>query len=205
MSTIPVHLAIEDQLSEAVLRRLLDVAGRGYSVGTVYGRTGFGYLRNTIHGWNAAARGIPFIVLTDLDTHACPMALIRNWLPHRQSPNLLLRVAVREVEAWLLADAASLATYLAVPLRRIPADPEQLSDPKAVLVEIAAASGSRTIRQRIVPKRGSTAKQGPDYNACLVEFVREVWDVAAAVQSSPSLARTVARLARFTPTWPPST
>jgi hypothetical protein len=73
-------------------------------------------------------------------------------------------------------------------------------DPKATLVAIAAGSRSRTIRQRVVPKRGSTAKQGPEYNSCLVAFVREAWDVHVGVKASPSLARTFERLAQFKPT-----
>ena len=101
---IPVNLATEDELSEAVLRRLLDHADRGYAIGTAYGRRGFGYLRRTITGWNRAAQFVPFIVLTDLDRRPCPTELIEDWLREARHPNLLLRVAVREVEAWLLAD-----------------------------------------------------------------------------------------------------
>lgn len=63
MRTIPVHLAVEDELSEAVLRRLLEHANRGYAVGVTFGRSGYGYLRNSIGGWNRAARGVPFVVL----------------------------------------------------------------------------------------------------------------------------------------------
>src|ERR1035441_2055564 len=73
---IPVNLATEDELSEAVLRRLLDHADRGYAIGTAYGRRGFGYLRRTITGWNRAAQFVPFIVLTDLDRRPCPTELI---------------------------------------------------------------------------------------------------------------------------------
>ena len=67
MRSIPVNLAIEDELSEAVLRRLLADARHGYVIGKAYGRNGYGYLRKTIAGWNRAAKGIPFVVLTDLD------------------------------------------------------------------------------------------------------------------------------------------
>lgn len=112
MSPIPINLAIEDSLSEVVLRRLLAHANREYAIGTAYGRTGFGYLRRTIEGWNRAAKSIPFAVLTDLDMLPCPGELVTSWLPTRHHPNLLLRVAVREVEAWLLADAENLQLIL---------------------------------------------------------------------------------------------
>lgn len=71
MNHIPVNLAVEDELSEAVLRRLLTEANRGFIVGTVYGRSGYGYLRRTIAGWNRAAKGVPTVVLTDLDNEEC--------------------------------------------------------------------------------------------------------------------------------------
>jgi len=202
MPVIPVNLAVEDELSDVVLRRILTYLNRGYAVGVTYGRTGFGYLRSTIRGWNRAARGRPFIVLTDLDTYPCPPALIQNWLDGPQSPNLLLRVAVREVESWLLADRENLSRYLRVPDAHMSAKPDQLNDPKRALIALATRSRSSHIRARIVPKHGSTAKQGPEYNAALSEFVRNHWDIAASEQNSPSLSRTMRQLRVFVPVWP---
>ena len=130
MSTIPVDLAIEDELSEAVLRRVLASVGRGYSIGRAYGRSGFSYLKTTIKGWNRAARGRPFVLLTDLDDSPCPSALIQDWLREPKHPNLMFRVAVREVESWLLADGESLAKYPNVRVNQMPRTPDSLPDPK---------------------------------------------------------------------------
>jgi len=85
--TIPINLAIEAALDEEVLRKLLLQAGRGYVIGTSYGGRGIGYLRKTVPGFNFAARGTPFAVLTDLDTEPCPPHSFRNWLPQPQHPN----------------------------------------------------------------------------------------------------------------------
>jgi len=194
---IPVNLATEDELSESVLRRLLAHADKGYSVGAAYGRRGFGYLRRTITGWNRAARFVPWVVLTDLDRGTCPAALIDEWLTEPKHPNLLLRVAVREVEAWLLADRSTFAQYLRVAEKWVPVNPDGLQAPKAALVEAARRSRSGEIRARIVPKRGSTAKQGREYNACLIEFVGTDWNVEEAARQSESLRRTVARFRSF--------
>lgn len=201
MSTIPVNLATEDRLSEAVLRKLLLHSGRGYAIGTAYGRGGFGYLRKTIGGWNHGARWIPFVVLTDLDLADCPPALITEWLSGPIHPNLLFRVAVREIESWLLGDAEHLATYLGVRRSLIPGRPDELQDPKGALVELARRSRFADVRSRLVPRRRSTAKQGPDYNACLIQFVNAMWDVDQARHNSPSLSRTVDRFSSFAPTW----
>jgi hypothetical protein len=199
--TIPVNLATEDELSEAVVRRLLDHADRGYAVGTAYGRRGFGYLRGTIVSWNRTARFVPIVVLTDLDLRPCPAELINDWLTEPRHPNLLLRVAVREVESWLLADRSNFAQFLHVSEKWVPVNPDGLPDPKAALVDAARRSRSTAVRERIVPKRGSTAKQGRDYNSCLVEFVRVAWNIEDAAAHSASLQGTVAKLSSFTPVW----
>jgi hypothetical protein len=202
MSPIPVNLAIEDELSETVLRKLLDHINREYFVGTVYGRGGFGYLRRTVPGWNVGARGTPFVLLTDLDRYPCAPALIQEWLTVPRHPNLLFRIAVREVEAWLLAGRVNIARFLSVPEATVPAVCDSLDDPKRQLVKLARRSRSREIRQRIAPRKRSTATQGPDYNGCLGEFVKHSWNVDVAGAASPSLARTLHRLATFTPYWP---
>jgi hypothetical protein len=202
MSTIPINLAVEDQLSEAVLRRILSHLDRGYAVGTAYNRGGYGYLKRTVRGWNSAAVGVPFVLLTDLDArYPCPRALIDDWLPVPQHRNLLFRVAIREVEAWLLSDRVNLAEFLGVPEVAVPRQAEILDDPKAALIDLARRSRSRDIRERIVPKLRSTARQGPDYNGCLSEFVSGHWDIEASCKECSSLLRAVHRLRVFTPAW----
>jgi hypothetical protein len=126
MAVVPINLAVEDELSELVLRRLLGASGVDYHVGVVNRRGGFGYLRSRVSGWNRAAAGVPFLVLTDLDNAPCPPALLADWLPEGPHPNLMFRVAVREVEAWLIADRLALARFLRCRPRDVPPDPEAL-------------------------------------------------------------------------------
>ena len=46
MSTpIPIYLAVEDELSEYALRRIL-APSRTFHIATVYGKSGYGYLKN---------------------------------------------------------------------------------------------------------------------------------------------------------------
>jgi|SRR5579871_1276874 len=201
MSSIPVNLAVEDELSDVVLRRLLEHSGRPYAIGTTFGLRGFGYLRSTISGWNQAAAGRPFIVLTDLDQYPCVPALINEWMAGSQHPNLILRVAVREVEAWLLADRVHLGTFLNVADRHFPTEPDAVMDAKALLIALARRSRSKDVKARIVPRVGSTAKQGREYNPALAHFARTIWDVDASLRVSPSLARSFRRLQTFTPIW----
>jgi hypothetical protein len=200
MTLIPVNLATEDELSEVTLSKILAELGR-FAVGTAYRRGGSGYLRRTIAGWNRAARSMPFVVLTDLDTYECPARLLNDWLVGPKDPNLLFRVAVREVESWILADPERFSEFLGIRKALIPTNTDGIADPKAVVVDLARKSRSRDIRDRIVPKRGSTATQGPDYNGCLGSFVRRHWDLNTAKENSPSLARTVRCLTVFKPVW----
>ncbi|MCS7168176.1 MAG: hypothetical protein RMI91_03400 [Gemmatales bacterium] len=65
----------------------------------------------------------------DLDRDAsCAPALRKRYLA-QLAPYLCFRVAVRAIEAWLLADAPNLARFLHVCPNLIPPDPESLSDP----------------------------------------------------------------------------
>lgn len=202
MSPIPVHLAVEDDLSEAVVRRSLLDTGRDYVIGTVLGRSGYGYLQSRANNWNAAAAaGTPIVLLTDLDKHPCPSGLIDRWLDVKPHANLVFRVAVREVESWLLADREGFADFLRVSPVNIPLQPDQIADPKQSLVNLARRSRTRAVRESIVPRRGSTAVQGPDYNGCLGDFVRSQWSRDAALGCSPSLGRAWERLMAFEPDW----
>jgi hypothetical protein len=69
-------------------------------------------LDKDVPGYNAAAKGSPWFVLRDLDHDApCPGALVTKLLPAR-SPLMCLRIAVRAIEAWLMADPETLSTFL---------------------------------------------------------------------------------------------
>lgn len=201
MSDIPINLAVEDLLSEVILRTLLERSSQTYHVGTVFGHGGFGYLRKTAPGWNSAAKSTPFLLLTDLDQHSCAPALISDWLIAPKHANFIFRVAIREVEAWVLADAKNFASFLGISAAIIPKTPEDLDDPKQTLVNLAARSRRTTLRSRLVPKQGSTAKQGPDYNGCLTEFITRHWDHKSASANAASLYSCIRALESFTPTW----
>lgn len=198
---IPINLVVEDSLSEAVLRAVLQQSNRHYFVGNCYGQGGSGYLKEKIRGFNKAAQGIPFLVLTDLDKSECPPVLIEEWLSESKHPNLLFRVAVREVESWLLAHREALSKFLGIHKESIPQDVDTINDPKQLLINLTRKSRYRILREAIVPSPGSTAKIGPDYNGKLISFVKSRWKVPAAMLYSPSLKRTVHAVSNFKPMW----
>jgi len=196
---IPIHLAVEDELSEGVARRILRARGRDYAIGAVFGKSGAAYLKKRAAGFNSAALHCPFLLLADLDDRPCAPALLAEWLDRPRHEGFLLRVAVREVESWLLGDGDGLARYLGCRRQRLPRDPEAVADPKRVLLELAEESRFRRMRDAIVwrdPASGAL-RQGPDYNGALGQFVLEFWDFAAARARCPSLDRAWAALDRL--------
>lgn len=111
---IPIFIAAEDEVSESVVRRLLHECRRNYIVIHAYPTEGSGYLKANINAFNKSARVNPFLLVTDLDQVECAPILIRNWLPGYKHHNLIFRVAVREVESWLMADRNNLARFLGI-------------------------------------------------------------------------------------------
>ncbi len=196
---IPINLAVEDVLSEFALRKILRTSGRTYEVQHCYGLQGNGYLKKSIVGFNRASQVCPFLLLTDLDRGECAPILQAQWLTVSRDPNFLFRVAVREVEAWLLADRESIAGFFGVSLALVPRDPESLDDPKRELIGLASRSRRRDVREAIVPAPKTTARQGPDYNACLIRYIETAWNPLVAQHSADSLKRTLNRLSEFQP------
>jgi hypothetical protein len=199
---IPLNVAVEDELTQSLLVKVLSVIPNEYATRTFYNRGGNGYLRRNINGFNRAARGIPFLIGTDLDRYECPAALVQDWLLGPKHHNLLLRVAVREAEAWLLADKDNLATFLGIRSILIRDDVEAIPDPKRELIQLAARARRRELREDICPPARSTRRVGPNYNARLAVFVQQLWDPNEARQHATSLARTIDRLTGFRPVWP---
>lgn len=202
MQEIPIHLAVEDDLSEMILRRILRQRAMPYLVGAVFKRGGFGYLRKQTPAFNNMAKACPVILLTDLDQCPCPPELIAEWLKQPKQPDFLLRVAVREAEAWLLACDEALGGFLAVRRRLSFSTPEELADPKMELLKLAEGSGKRDIREGISRRdTGGNLRQGPAYNSTLSVFVNQVWEPGAAALRCPSLGRVLKALEQLEASW----
>ena len=184
-----IAAAVEGMTDEAVARRLIGHADG--QVRTVYGKSGKDPLRKKIAGYNNAARHAPWIVLVDLDSEEdCAVRLRDAWLPE-PAPLLCFRVAVREVEAWLMADAETLAGYMGVSQGRVPGAPEGLDDPKAAMVNLARHSRRRAIREDMVPRNGSGRRVGPAYSSRLIEYAATAWRPDVAARNAESLRRAI--------------
>lgn len=111
-----LYLATEDALSEAVAERLVKDANQGLQVVVRMGRKGNGYLKQKLPELVMLANSIPVFMLTDLDWVECPATLIADWTAGKGIPRtMMFRVAIREVEAWLLADREAFSDFVTAP------------------------------------------------------------------------------------------
>lgn len=167
----------------------------GLELGAVHGQKGKNWLDLHLRGYNNGARFAPWLVLRDLDQDAqCAPDLLPSLLPS-SSANMRFRLAVRSVEAWLLADSKRISEFLRVGEATVPSSPDALPDAKQALVDLARLSQSREMRNDLVPPPGTSARVGPAYTARLIEFAAGRWRPGAAARNSDSLSRCLASLA----------
>ena len=187
-------LVVEDAPGEAVLRRVFAELAPRWSVALVHDCGGFGRMRAQLPRYRNASRVYPHFLLTDLDRRPCAGALMADWAVRSEPPNFLFRVAVREIEAWLMGDRHGVAAWLQVALSKVPQSPEAEADPKARLIGLARGSRSRRLAMEFCPAPRSSASQGPLYNDHIVRFVAHRWNLAAARSAVPSLDRACRRV-----------
>lgn len=182
-----VTIVVEGTTDAAVAKRLLKDTGLPF--GREYIKQGKDALMRNLSGYNSAARFSCWLVLRDLDRDAqCAPELRRRLMP-KPSKFMRFHVAVRAVEAWVLADAEAFSAFFSVAQSRIPTAPEAIADPKGAVVALARRSRRRAIREALLPAEGTTATIGPGYVAALTQFVRDEWRPDVAAARSESLAR----------------
>lgn len=191
-----VILAVEDRLSDAVATKILDHFGIEIERKTGY--KGNSYLQQKAQDFNEAAHeecGI--FMLTDLDAaQNCPPRLIQSWVKGSLNPRFFFRVAVIEVESWVMVDRIAFAAFLSIPVHRIPSPTDNIPNPKEYLVSLARRCKNKRLREALVPAQGTTRSVGDEYNTHLSQFVRDRWDLQRAASVSPSLKRTLDRLSQ---------
>ncbi len=196
---VQISFAVEGLLDEAVLRRLIEFVGA--APGFAYAGGGKPHLRNSLDSYIGAARFSPWVVLVDLNTsHECAPELRKEWVT-TSAPFLCFRVAVREVEAWLLADRERLAAFLSVRVARFPREPEQLDDPKRTLLDLARESRKPRIRSDMIPRPRSGRGVGAAYNELMIEFAARRWRPEVAAPRADSLRRCIADLRSLVDRW----
>jgi hypothetical protein len=146
--------------------------------------------------WNVSSLNTPILVLRDWDVRdgveCVPTLLSKVCGGELRTQNLVLRVPVRSIEAWLLADTDAFKEYFNV--AKVPLTPDEESTPKVALVSACRKSKSADIRNDMVPTVKSGKVVGTLYAPRIVDFASNHWDAIRAAQNSPSLFRAVTRL-----------
>ncbi len=184
---IRVNVLVEGSTDEPVAKRLLKYSG--LEAGIIFGKKGKPDLLKRLLNYNRAAQFAPWFIVVDLDMDSqCPSQALSKWLPD-PSIGMRFRIAVRAVEAWLLADKENMAQFLGVSSSRLQHNFDLENDPKETLVNIARHSRNRSIREDIAPRPMSGARVGPLYVPQLTRFVNELWRPDTASAESESLRR----------------
>ncbi len=189
-----VLYGVEGMTDEALVKRLLSEFGltpvRAHAGG---GRT---RLDPKVARWNATSNKQQMFVLRDWDADdrvTCPQELVEKVAGGSiVQPKLLLRIPVRAMESWILADCSAVRSYFKV--KSSAATPDGESNPKQRLIEMCVHSRSKAIQSDMVPKTGSRSKVGPGYLRRIEEFSEKAWDPSRARTRSQSLDRCMSRI-----------
>lgn len=142
-----------------------------------------------------AAKIMPVLMIADADQAPCPVIQRNAWFPRHASSRFVLRLAVREAEAWVLADRAGFAEFANISIDKLPPNPESILDPKQVVLNLIKGCKRRDLRDEMLPGKSDRSPVGLGYNVHLADFVGHYWRVERAVSCAPSLARAVSRIA----------
>jgi len=75
------------------------------------------------------------------------------------------RIAVKEIESWILADRINFSNYLGIPVQRIPLITDEINNPKQFILNLSDKSKKSSLRNGMIFRHKDTLKPGPDYNA----------------------------------------
>lgn len=135
------------------------------------------------------------LIVLDLDQEACAVTYLQELL-ETVPPLLSIRVAVREIEAWLMADREHCAKFFRIPVGKLPEEPETILDPKTHLLNLIQGSSNQKIKRDMLPYK-TGGRVGPGYTTRIQEFMTHPqypWRPDVAAQTADSLARCIRAL-----------
>jgi len=186
----------EDELTHQIMMKLYNLFKEYFTEIKAIPCRGNGKIKRQIKAYNKASQFGYYFVITDLDDNECAPSLIKDWMPEQQNSQLLFRVAVREIESWLLADRANFASFFSISQQLIPLNPDNEKNPKQTVIALAKRSKKREIREAIVPI-DDYVKTGPRYNIKLQYFIQNNWCIDSARKISRSLDKAIIALEKI--------
>ena len=143
----------------------------------------------------SARFGAPLLCIADSDQQ-CPIEWVNaNLSPKHRHSRFMLRLAVPEAEAWVLADHDGMARHFKAPIRKLPAVADSLADPKHELMRLVQKHAPAYIRREMIAiAKTGELRRAAGYNAHLRQFASQMWSPERAAPQSASLDRTLSRL-----------
>lgn len=187
-----IDVLVEGRVDAAFARKL--VLHCGGQPGREYGGRGIGYILPRAAGFaRAATPERRLLVLADfMDLHVpCAVAGLEK-LNVDASPSVCVRLVVREIESWVMADGNAVADWLSVPISKVPTAPDDVADPKKAFLAIARRSRKKRLAEGLVHAKRD--REGRLYAANMAAFAMRHWSPDRAAERSPSLARAIHRL-----------
>ena len=187
----------EDEPTHQVMLKLYNYFQGSFAELKAVHCNGNGKIKKQIGAYNNAAQYNHYFIITDLDnSYGCAPSLIKDWIPEQHANKFLFRVAVHEIESWLLADRINFAAFFSISAAIISTAPDNDPDPKQTVINLAKRSRKRAIREAIVPI-DNFARLGPGYNMQLQNYIQKSWDIDSARKNSPSLDKTIKSLEKL--------
>ncbi len=208
MEDVYCYSFVEDAPSAAIVRRMAEYRNRTsdhrllFFEGFPEVMRGNGNLAKKCPSFlNMAKSGLYVVCVTDLDTIGCPCFLLAEWfgLPASRASSLpeklIFRIAVREIESWIMADIHGWSEFIEIPAANFSQTPDELSDPKQFLLGVLRNKGKKKKHAEMLPR--GVSHIGPRYNETLCRFVETTWSPERAAKHSPSLKRAIHALQRI--------
>ena len=195
----PLAVVAEDRLTQAVLHKCVEKYLPNFQILRSEIKGGRGNVQRELAAYANLAQTMPVLVGFDLDQDNCAPGLISRWqLQYPPHENLLVRVAVREVESWVLADRKRFSSFVGSTSDDIDGNPDSLGDPKRTLLDIARACSGDELKRDLVPRNyAQYPRIGPAYNLRMCDFVAKKWRPHVAMGRSDSLTRAITAIAKL--------
>ena len=194
-----IHVVSEDSLSECVATKIVKLYLKNHIPYPIHTGGGKSKILRRILQYNKSAKHLHFFIIIDLDREQCLAHFIKNCFKNQPlKKGMIFRVAVREIESWILADINGFYNYFTIPKQKLSSNPDKLNKPKQHLVNIIDQyCKKRTYKENIIPYKNSNAIVGPGYNSEMIKFIHNSWNVERARKNSESLNRCIMALKAF--------
>ena len=159
----PINLVVEDELGEQMIRVLLCPKRTLFSNRSGLWKAWKRLLKKDIAGVSTTRQRAYRILFSPISMpEPCATFLIEDWFncpiaeypKRRRNGNLLFRIAVHEVESWIMADRSPSPNFLAFRFIKFQLQTDDIPDPKKFLIRFSAIEPEKRSSRRFSSSSG---------------------------------------------------